>query len=273
MSKDSTSSKSSANKPHRFTDRSNSSYDALLRDIAHYKILSDTEEADNIRKAQNGDKRALDKLVASNMRFIVSVAKPYESRLFYCSRSIEMADLVMVGANGLRTAIERYDANYGTRLLTYAINYIRRDILDTIDKFNAPDNAPLTSLTADEAEQLDESSIELITSLRPSYTNEYYYDEDGQVNLDRLSSTNETPDQVLDMEYRHATLINRMHSTLSRKEEKVMLMYLGYTAPIGEMHPAQIATQLGCSIDTVQRLLSSAVKKLKKDVNLKLLAA
>ncbi|MBQ2166237.1 MAG: sigma-70 family RNA polymerase sigma factor [Bacteroidaceae bacterium] len=52
-----------------------------------------------------------------------------------------------------------------------------------------------------------------------------------------------------------------------------MLMYLGYTAPIGEMHPAQIATQLGCSIDTVQRLINSAVKKLKKDVNLKLLAA
>ena len=263
-----------ATNPLLFTNRSNTSFDALLRGIASYPILTEEQEARLIRQAQAGNTRAMNRLVECNMRYVVSVAKTFIPRLFYCSRSIDINDLVMVGANGLSTAIKRYDAKFGTRLLTYANSYIRRDIIELIEKNNLPENiTSSTQILPEDLEGLDESGIDMITKLRPSYTNEYYYDEDGQPDLDRLSSTTATPDQLLEKESRNSALLACLHYVLTPKEEEVLLMYLGFTSAIGPMQHAQIATQMGCSIDTVQRHFHNALEKLSKDKNTKLLAA
>ena len=263
-----------ATNPLLYTNRSNTSFDALLRGSAKYPILTEEQEARLIRQAQAGNTRALNRLVECNMRYVVSVAKTYIPSLYYCSRSIDINDLVMVGANGLTTAIKRYDASFGTRLLTYANSYIHRDIKDLLEKNNLPENITSTThILPEDLEGLDESSIDLITKLRASYTNEYYYAEDGQPDLDRLSSTAATPDQMLEKKSRNSALKACLHYVLTPKEEEVMLMYLGFASDLGPMHHAQIATQMGCSIDTVQRHFHNALEKLSKDKNTKLLAA
>jgi len=260
--------------PILFTNRTNTSFDTLLRSIARKPILSEEQEARLIRQAQAGNARALNRLVECNMRYVVSVAKTFIPRLYYCSRCIDINDLVMVGANGLSTAIKRFDARFGTRLLTYANSYIRRDIMELLEKNNLPENfTSTTQILPEDLEGLDESGIDMITKLRPSYTNEYYYDEEGQPDLDRLSSTTATPDQLLEKETRNSALIACLHYVLSPKEEEVMLMSLGFTSAIGPMNSAQIATQMGCSVDTVQRHYHNAVEKLRKNDNMKRLAA
>ena len=78
-----------------FTDRSDSLLTAYLRDISRYKILEYSEINELIKKAQNGDKEAREKVVNSNLRFVVTVAKQFQNR------GLPLMDLISSGNEGL----------------------------------------------------------------------------------------------------------------------------------------------------------------------------
>lgn len=78
-----------------FTDRSNSLLNAYLRDISRYKVLEYSEVNELIKKAQNGDKEAREKVVNSNLRFVVTVAKQFQNR------GLPLMDLISSGNEGL----------------------------------------------------------------------------------------------------------------------------------------------------------------------------
>ena len=61
------------------TNRDNSSFEKYLQDISSIPLISPEEEVELARQIKNGSKEALDKLVTSNLRFVVSVAKQYSS--------------------------------------------------------------------------------------------------------------------------------------------------------------------------------------------------
>lgn len=78
-----------------FTDRSDSLLNAYLRDISRYKILEYSEVNELIKKAQNGDEKAREKVVNSNLRFVVTVAKQFQNR------GLPLMDLISSGNEGL----------------------------------------------------------------------------------------------------------------------------------------------------------------------------
>ena len=78
-----------------FTDRSDSLLNAYLRDISRYKVLEYSEVNELIKKAQNGDKEAREKVVNSNLRFVVTVAKQFQNR------GLPLMDLISSGNEGL----------------------------------------------------------------------------------------------------------------------------------------------------------------------------
>ncbi|MBI5093867.1 MAG: RNA polymerase sigma factor RpoD/SigA [Candidatus Hydrogenedentes bacterium] len=93
-----------------------------LAEISKIPLLSTSEEIRLAKKAQTGDGEARRKLIVSNLRLVVSIAKKY---LYY---GLPLLDLIEEGNLGLMKAVERYDPDRGCKFSTYATWWIRQAI-------------------------------------------------------------------------------------------------------------------------------------------------
>ena len=83
------------NKKIIFTDRSNELLTSYLRDISRYKILEASEIARLVLEAHEGNQKSKNKVVQSNLRFVVTIAKQFQHR------GIPLMDLIAAGNEGL----------------------------------------------------------------------------------------------------------------------------------------------------------------------------
>lgn len=90
-------------------------------------LLTAAEERDLTRAAQRGDAKARERLIESNMRLVINIAKNYRNK------AIPLEDLIQDGAIGLMHAVERFDPTLGYRFSTYATHWIRQSIGRAID--------------------------------------------------------------------------------------------------------------------------------------------
>lgn len=85
-------------------------------DINQYPLLTEQEEVElTYRIYDKKDEQALNKLVCSNLRFVVSVAKQYQGQ------GLSLEDLVQEGNCGLIKAAERFDPTKGFKFISYAV--------------------------------------------------------------------------------------------------------------------------------------------------------
>lgn len=94
-----------------------------LKEISHYPLLTKQEEIEFALKAQNGDEAAQEKLVTSNLRLVVSIAKKY------INIGIPVLDLIQEGNIGLIKAVKKFDTTMDKRFSTYATFWIKQSIL------------------------------------------------------------------------------------------------------------------------------------------------
>ncbi|MFC2330799.1 MAG: RNA polymerase sigma factor RpoD/SigA [Treponema sp.] len=97
-----------------------------LKDINKIPLLTHEEETELALKAAAGDKEAKNKIVNSNLRFVVNVAKKYQNH------GLDLTDLISEGNIGLLTAIERFEVSKGYHFISYAVWWIRQSILKAI---------------------------------------------------------------------------------------------------------------------------------------------
>ena len=109
-----------------------------LKDVAKIPLLNKEEEIDLATKARNGDKKAKDKLIISNLRFVITVAKKYQNN------GLPLADLINEGNIGLIRAAELFDPNKGFKFISYAVWWIRQAIVKAIQNTNRTIRIPST---------------------------------------------------------------------------------------------------------------------------------
>jgi RNA polymerase primary sigma factor len=97
-----------------------------LNEINRIPLLTREEEDSTAREAAKGDKKAWDRLVNANLRFVVNVAKKYQGQ------GLPLSDLISEGNIGLLNAVERYDVDKGYHFISYAVWWIRQAILKAI---------------------------------------------------------------------------------------------------------------------------------------------
>lgn len=102
----------------------------FLQEVNKYPVLSKEEEYSlAVRYYEDNDLEAANKLVVSNMRFVIKIASEYISYGF------PLADLVQEGAIGLMKAVKKFNPYKGYRLISYAVWWIRAKIQNHIMKF------------------------------------------------------------------------------------------------------------------------------------------
>jgi RNA polymerase primary sigma factor len=105
----------------RYTDTSEN-LSRYFSEVSKHKILSPDEEAELAFKAKEGDPIAKDKIIKSNLRFVITVAKSY------ASKNSPLEDLISEGNKGLVEAIEIFDPTTGFKFISYAVWHIRKNI-------------------------------------------------------------------------------------------------------------------------------------------------
>ena len=98
-----------------------------LKDIGKVPLLSKDEEVELAKKISDGDEVARQKLIESNLKLVVSVAKRYASR-----PNMQFLDLIQEGNMGLMKAVEKFDYTKGFKFSTYAVCWIRQSITRAI---------------------------------------------------------------------------------------------------------------------------------------------
>jgi RNA polymerase primary sigma factor len=93
-----------------------------LREIGRHRLLNGTEEIELGRAVKEGDRDARRRLIQSNLRLVVSIAKRYNNR------GLSFQDLIQEGGLGLIRAVEKFDPERGFKFSTYATWWIRQAI-------------------------------------------------------------------------------------------------------------------------------------------------
>lgn len=93
-----------------------------LKELAKYPMLSSEDIIQLSKKAKKGSKYAKDKLIESNLRLVVSIAKKY------IGQGLPMLDLIQEGNIGLMKAVDKFNPNLGYKFSTYATWWIRQAV-------------------------------------------------------------------------------------------------------------------------------------------------
>ncbi|MCD6450092.1 MAG: RNA polymerase sigma factor RpoD [Thermotogaceae bacterium] len=151
-----------------------------LREIGKIPLLTPSQERELARRAQAGDKRAREKLINSNLRLVVSIAKRY------IGRGLPFLDLIQEGNIGLLKAVEKFDWKRGYKFSTYATWWIRQAI---------------TRAIADQARtiRIPVHMVETINKLS-KIINEFYKENGRQPTLEELAKLMDKPvEKIVDI--------------------------------------------------------------------------
>src|SRR5271157_853644 len=108
-----------------------------LKEIATNRALPAEEEAQMALRIHEGDKKALEKLVKANLRFVVSVARNYQNQ------GLPLSDLINEGNVGLIRAAKKFDERKNFKFISYAVWWIRQAILKALAEQSRIVNIPL----------------------------------------------------------------------------------------------------------------------------------
>ena len=104
----------------------NTIYQQYLKDVSKHPLLEKSEEVALIKLVSQGNKKAMDKLVVSNLRFVINIA------FMYKNQGMTVSELINEGNLGLMEAARRFDPDQKIKFISYAVWWIRQSITRSI---------------------------------------------------------------------------------------------------------------------------------------------
>ena len=275
----------------QITKRDAPSLTRYLNDIARIPMITEEEEVELAVRIRNGDVPALEKLVRSNLRFVVSVAKQYQSR------GMNLHDLINEGNLGLVKAATKFDETRGFKFISYAVWWIRQGIIQALSEKSRMVRLPLNKInvinkinrasshfeqvnqrppTAEEISELIDSSLSEIklclkhSSWPISMDESLKVGEDG-FNLHDIMHSDDSinPEQNL-LKGSLGLEIDDVLEMLPYREAFIIKMYFGIGAK-DTMGLEQIALNLELTTERVRQIKVKALARLRNSSKVGLL--
>ena len=268
------------------------SLDHYFREISGFPLITREREADLARRIRASDPEALDVLVRSNLRFVVSVAKKYQNH------GVALGDLINEGNLGLIRAAHKFDETKGIKFISYAVWWIRQAILQALADQSRMIRVPLNRAStlyrigkrasalrqtlgreathAEIAEGMDidaeevarmmsiaQDHVSLDAPLRPG--------EDNRL-LDHLvDDAGHAPDERV-LESSLAEAISASLASLNAREATILRLYFGL-GPEEPMTLEQIGALLGVTRERVRQIKEKALSRLRQATRAQALAS
>ena len=264
----------------------------FLREIEKYPVLSrDEERALALRYYEDKDLEAANRLIVSNLRFVVKIASEYASYGF------PLTDLVQEGTLGLMKAVKKFNPHKGYRLISYAVWWIRAGIQNHIMKFwsqvkigttqaerklfhkigRAKRQLHLDSGTLSEEDagkvaevfgvrEKDVIDMELRTAARDFSLDSTVTDDNSITYVDTLAVEGPSQEDVLvnieTNNLAHRGLEEGLTKLSPREKRVIESRYL--SSPQGKLR--ELGEELGISKERVRQIEVQALRKLKGEV-------
>ena len=254
-----------------------------LREISRIPLLTPEEEKALGYLAQKGDKEALQKLIESNLRFVIKIAKKYRKS------GLPFLDLINEGNIGLIEAARRFDPERNVRFTSYAVWWIRQAILHYLSQASqvyrlAPKTANIlyrvaTTLSRKRSELNEIPSREVLAqeigvSLKElnaaleaaggTLSLDHPIDDQGDLTLgDALEQTTIPSAETIAVTQHLKDQIGESLGTLSPTEEKVLRLRFGLDND-DPMTLKEIGDQMRLSRERIRQIEAQALNKLRR---------
>lgn len=262
-------------------NRSTEDVTQFLQDIRQFPLLSQQEERCLAERCAAGDEEAIRKMVNSNLRLVVSVAKGY------IGRGAPLLDMIQEGSIGLVTAARKFDPSMECRFSTYATKWILEGVSRCVKEHESLIRIPRH--TADKMKKLLKARQELQQSgenpsvqalaehcgIAPEKTEELLgmlpqvwsldapaNGEEGQI-LSAMEDIHTPQPQEEMIRQEMKRILDEMLGQLTPRQQQVLQLRYGLDG--GECHSLEkIARKLGVSKERARQIEHSAVDKLHK---------
>lgn len=251
-----------------------------LRDLGKLEMVTPEEETELAGRIKAGDEEAFRRLVEANLRFVVSVAKQYQNR------GLDLTDLINEGNLGLMKAARKFDPTRGFKFISYAVWWIRQQILQALSDqgrlirlplnqvgvLNKIGRARMEFLQENEREPSDEELSELLDitteklggsmmSEAKSLSLDFPLGEDQSESLIDILPNNDSPsaDKELEKESLRNDILTVM-GVLNERERRVLSLCFGLGCQA--MTLEEIGENLDLTRERVRQLKMKAIRKL-----------
>jgi RNA polymerase primary sigma factor len=252
-----------------------------LKEIGRIPLLVFAQEIDFAKRYEDGDMLAKKKLIESNLRLVVSIAKKY------IGRGMSLLDLIQEGNQGLIRAVEKYDWRKGYKFSTYATWWIRQAItraiadqartiripvhmVETINRYIRTARRLMQDLgrepTPEEIAKVMEVDVTKVLEIRkvsqePTSLETPVGDEEDSNLGDFISDPGPSP---YDMASRQLLKehMDEVLATLSDREKRVLILRFG----LEDGRPRtleEVGTQFGVTRERIRQIEAKALRKLR----------
>jgi RNA polymerase primary sigma factor len=250
-----------------------------FKDVKKTTLLTPEEEVSLAIKIQQGDELAKEKLVNSNLKFVISIAKDYQNQ------GLALSDLISEGNYGLVKAATRFDHTRGFRFISYAVWWIKQSIIQSLNE-----NARLVRLPANVinklsnlrkeiekfefqnerepiyGEILDENNEPLDLQLYPRCASlNDIINDDGDEMIDVVHIKENDVDFVVDERLRKK--IESVLSVLDERERHIIECYYGINTDFESMTLEAIGEKYLLTKERIRQIKEKAIRKLRHNAD------
>jgi RNA polymerase primary sigma factor len=264
-------------------DLAHATTDALqlfMNEVGRYPLLTAKEEVELAKRIERGDRQAKERMINSNLRLVVSIAKKYQGH------GLSLLDLIQEGIIGLIRAVEKFDWRRGYKFSTYATWWIRQavaraladkartirmpvHIVERKQKMNRAERDLTPELgrppTDDEVAKTAKLPVKQVREVREAARAVTSLDRplsDSETSLGELMAGEEAgPEEEvtvsLDME-----VLRRAVYELPERERDVVKLRYGLNGDIEPKSLEEIGRRLGITRERVRQIESEALERL-----------
>ena len=275
------------------TKRTGEALDKYLVEISRIPMITPEQEVELAQAIHKGGKKgeqAKEKLILSNLRFVVSVAKQYQNQ------GVSLSDLIDEGNIGLITAADKFDETRGFKFISYAIWWSRQSILAAIGEYSSIVRRPQSQIgisnkiknatkefvqsherypSAEELSEIISLEIDkiekaLLSDAHVSSMDAPISEDDGTTMSDMMSSSSEyASDRKVNYDSMCHDLMEVLTSILNERERIIVVQSFGIGCP--ERGLDDIGNDLGLTRERVRQIRERGLEKMRKSNKSRLL--